>query len=213
MAFLDDFVPLVRMEAQNVPIFTMRHAILMACREMCENSHIWKETLDPISLVADVEEYDIEQPNEARVLMLYSAQCRDKDLDFKTEQQMRGNWRTLTDTHPKILIQENPTTFRLVGIPTETVNEGITGLRAAVQPAIGATEVGDILMDEYAEMISYGALARLQRMPGKTWAQPELSQYYDGLFQGGIGNAKMRAWKGYGKSELHVQPIKLNGAP
>jgi hypothetical protein len=108
-------------------------------------------------------------------------------------------------------VQETPLVFRLVPIPDETIADGLTDIRAAVMPLRGVTEVGDILFDDYEEDIGHGALARILRIPQRTWTNPEMSIFYDGLFKAAISSAKVRSRMSYGNAEMSLQPMKWAG--
>lgn len=216
MIAIDAFLPAVRAEVMACPNPIMRIAVARAAREFCERTHIWKETLDPQPLTAGLTEYEVEPPfTGTRVLALLSIQSQGRLLSPKTEQELNaryGNWRALAGA-PWCFVQESPTTFRLVPAPDKDTDEGLTDIRAAITPTVDATEVGDILYDDYVDAISYGALERLLRTPGQAWSNGELSMHYRQLFQREQSQARVRARQGYGVAMTTVRPRRLAGAP
>ncbi|WP_145517616.1 hypothetical protein [Yersinia mollaretii] len=59
----------------------------------------------------------------------------------------------------------------------------------AIEPRRDVTEVPDVLVDDYADVIAMGALEDLFIMPGKPWTDPQRSQYFGVRFVEGYRRA------------------------
>ncbi|WP_145517453.1 hypothetical protein [Yersinia mollaretii] len=58
-----------------------------------------------------------------------------------------------------------------------------------IEPRRGATEVPEVLLADYAEVIAMGALEDLLIMPGKPWTDPPRSHYFGQRFVEGYRRA------------------------
>ena len=67
----------------------------------------------------------------------------------------------------------------------------------ALKPTQVAQGVDEIIFEEYKNVITHGALAYLQQMPEKTWSNPNMSVFYQGLFDADVQEAKLKSEKGY----------------
>lgn len=211
-AFFDHVAP----QTPGCPNPTVRSAVRQAAIEFCERTHVWLETLDPLPIDPAVSDYEVEAPlPDTRVVAIYSMRCQGALLFAHTEHaldQQQPDWRAATG-QPRGFVQANPATLRLVPQPAEAADPGLTDIRAALAPTQTAAVVGDVLYEEYAEAIGYGALERLLRIPGQAWSQPELSAYYRGLFALTKSQARVRARQGFGVATTTVRPARLAGAP
>lgn len=213
---VDSFRPLIEREVRGVPSFTVKDAILRACRQFCVATHAWKEYLDDMPAIANIKQYDLDPPTYAQVVTVLGIRHRDRDLEPKTIDQLvreHHNWRDMDAPQARYWTQESPTTFTLVPYPSESVMLGIKNIRVALKPKMDATEVGDILFNDYEEVIAHGALAILQAIPDKPWTNGAASGMHRDLFDEGVSEARIRARKDYSRAELYSRANHRFGGP
>ncbi len=82
-----------------------------------------------------------------------------------------------------------------------TFAEGVRGREAtgvlAVAPTADADELPDRLGNEFRDALVFGALARLMRVPGSEWTDPQRSGYYSMEFEEAKIRAATRAEDGF----------------
>lgn len=100
-------------------------------------------------------------------------------------------------------------------LPTDalTLSSGFTiSYEFWLRPGRYCTDIPKRLMEEYGDIISYGALAYLKMMKGEEdtikWSDPETAKNYYDLYQKGINKAKMEAHirRGFGM----IKPCRTN---
>jgi hypothetical protein len=213
---ISDFLPTVRRELTGCSDPLMEDAILRSCIEFCEKTHVWVETLDTLPSIENLDEYDIEPPDQSRVININSMYHNDQEIFPMTESELnRDNptWREDTGTQADYYVQLSPVLFRPVPLITETADDVFKNIRAAVKPDRAATVVGDILFDDYEEAIGYGALAILFGIKNRPWTDLVARDDNRVLFRREIGRAKLRAQKGYTKKRLTMGRGLLPGMP
>ena len=114
-------------------------------------------------------------------------------------------WREETGD-PRMYLMTAPDKVRFVPASDSTQTIAVNGL-VAVMPARNATTFGDELL-EFSEAITAGALARLQKMAGKSWMDLNVSQINQGIYMEGLSTAKMEAMRS-GQTDATLNPITL----
>lgn len=213
---VNSFRPLIEREVRGAPTFTVKDAILRACRQFCEETFVWKEYLDDMPAIANIRTYDLDPPANTRVVTILSMRYKDRDLTPKTIDQLvqeRHNWQDLKSTQARHWVQENPESFTLVPYPSESEFGGIQQIRVALKPTMSATAVGSILYEDYDEAIAAGALARLQAVPGKPWSDPKRAMEHEANFSDAMSLARVRSRKDYSRANLYAQAQRRFGGP
>lgn len=179
----------------------------------CEQTHIITKTLDPLTSVPGIDTYDLEsEPNE-QVLMVMQAWFGMRKLQvisgdsLPTIPEMFN--RAFPDARiepgvPTSLMQNPDDTFTLNRIPGER-EKAIMTLRASIKPRINATSVDDRLFKEYAFPIGQGAVAYLMKIPNQSFSAPGGFMLYEAAFLDAQRQARIRANKSNGRTNLQVQ--------
>lgn len=174
MAQLEEFLPLVRQQINGPIDFMMTDAVLQAAIVFCRESTIVRSVVNLEGVVAD-QPYTLTDPTGQlrafRRLSVYDKSSSDRRCD----------WDWLEAGCQYDVIDSNTITFR------SNMNKAIMHL--ALCPTNKATEVPDVLLNEYQEAIAYGALERLFIMPGKPWTDEQRSAYYKARFTDGFRDA------------------------
>ena len=151
-------------------------AARFACMEFYRTTLWQQEMLEPVDLVATQSIYEIETPPDTvpSAVMRIELGDHSRALMPKTKDeldQLYGTrWTTLLGT-PVYFTQVSPHDVILVPGP-DTSSLGAMRLLVAVQPTPDAIEIDDSVFDYYAEVLAYGARARLVETAGQPYYDP-----------------------------------------
>jgi hypothetical protein len=217
MIAVSQFFPLVGRECPGVPSFSMSSAVIEACRDFCARSLVWQADHDPLTAVEGIADYDLEPPESAIVTEILGMYHNNLPLSPRTIEQLNNenyNWRTLSGKQARHWVQKDTTSITLTPFPSVTAVDSIKNIRVALKPTADATEVGDILYNEYREAIAHGALAILMAMTKKPWTNKARAKEHAIDFDEAVSQARIRARKGYGRADLHLrQAMRRFGGP
>lgn len=217
MAMLSDFYPYVMPSAPGLLESLADQVIRDICIDFCSKSIIIQRTLDPVSVVAGVPDYDFAPPDGTRVHMIMQAWFLGNQINainadtpyLKAElfNTLFPGAATAPGT-PSHLIQKNDTSFTLDMPPRETLALAIT-MRAALKPTRDAMEVDDLLLNDYAFEIGQGALSRLMKMPKQPFSDPITAPTCEMAYVVARNAALIRANKAFGRSGDRVEIPRL----
>jgi hypothetical protein len=203
---LDDLIPQVALEAQDVPEFTASMQLVLSARELCTFSLAWQ---DDVTVNLNGKATYSFLPQDGELVEPISATF--------TESQT-GSTSRVQFTTPARLDQEDPSWRTRVGnalwafFPDqETVQyvpnppQGTIITRVALQPTMTDRTVDDRVGNLFSETIVHGALARLFRMPNRQWSDKGMAAYYQELFERGKGEAQVRGVDGFAKVNRRVR--------
>jgi hypothetical protein len=176
MSSLDSFLGHVRPWAPGVPDPTAYKNIRLAAIEFCERTRLWRFEDDFAVTAAECDEgvctpsgsvlHDIE------VVMFNGQELAAKatrDLD-----RLEKGWRTgeTGGGLPKYYTQLAENTLRIV-----PAMDGQVYLCLRLKPTQTTMDLPGFL-DNYREVIAWGALGRLLTIPGQSYSSPELGTFY-----------------------------------
>lgn len=217
MASYEDFFPYVLPDVVGAPEPVVVHHIRNACIEFCEKSLILTRDHDPIDVVANKVDYDLEPPGGYLVVKVQRAWLDNVLLDPVAPDFVRepAVYNRLYDTYnaasastPRGYLQKEERSISLWPKPDRAYNNGLT-LRVALKPTRASTSIEDVVFEDYAEVIAQGALYRLQLSPGKAYSNAEMAAINKGLFEQGINVARQRSSRGHVRSMLSVKMRKI----
>ncbi len=191
MIHIDEFFNEVRLDAPEVGLPFVRKAILDACRDFCKRTHIWKET-KIFSLGSLKSEYQLAIPENTfvqdvgyvgRIIdgtnnpVKYSDRTKHKRTEEDMDYENPG-WREARSDASDFwrwgLLSDRRTLF-VYPIPAKDLSNGVK-LQIYLAPNQDAFEVPDILYDEWAEQIGFGAAAKILVIPNKSWTDLETGE-------------------------------------
>lgn len=203
---LQDFFLHVYPDVIGCPEVYVKDAIISSIVEFTDKSLAWQE----VYICADIEEgeskYALNITGDltiAQPLTVIIDNCSDPDdtvykvLSKQNSQDLdsyQPKWRSILSEVPDRYVMEMPNVIRLVGIPTKSMPNSLH-IRVAAKPSRTATSVPEFLMTEWLDTIIAGSLYRLHSMSGKSWARPEMVNYYYRKFREGISRAKSKFYK------------------
>lgn len=208
MALLTKFYPYVTVDVPAAAIPSVEVAVRDACIDFCERTLILQVDHDPITAILGEPTYEFSPPDGYLVDKIMQLWYDDvmlppvaADYAFQSSYVERGE--TVKST-PQGYLQKDARTFSLLPSPEKTVRNGIV-MRVAIKPTRDATEVDDILFDDYAEVIGWGAKYRLLLSPGKEYTNPEMAQAAKGLFDRGMSRARNRMTRNHTRAQMSVR--------
>lgn len=186
MKALEVFHPYILTDVMGCPVPTVDHRIVLAAREFCDMSGIWREWLDLVTADGTTDTFDHDLTSSQELIRYTRAIVNDEEdgeYDIVDRKSLPADWAggastALTDT----VVHLDGATFQVFPAPAsgDTIR-----MEAVFKPRMGAIQVGDVLYDRFAEAIAAGALARLLILPGMPWTNPQLAAIHRSTFLSG----------------------------
>lgn len=159
----DMFLPEVMPFVENCPKMAALHAIRNAAIDFCSRSLYLNQDLDPFGVTKGENTYEIDVPSGYKLSNVIALWFQGALIEKKTEQELRlmytRDWRSIPG-NPRYFTQfdEDSVTFCLR--PDQTIAQAITG-RVAYEPLRSYNRIDERVYERYAELIGWGAIARL----------------------------------------------------
>ena len=206
--FFSNVVP----EVIGCPEITVFNAIQNAAIEFCEKSLILQADHDPVTVVGNIVDYDLEPPTDTLVVKVMRAWLEGTELTALAPDLVNGpavynrlytSYQAAPGT-PNSFLQKDPRSISLWPLPDQNYTNSLT-MRVALKPTRASTTIDDVIFEDYAETIASGALYRLMSSVGKSYTNVEMAGIHKGLFNQGINVARQRATHGQVRSNLQVK--------
>lgn len=217
MALYEDFFPYVLPDVVGAPEPLVVHHIRNACIEFCEKSLILTRDHDPITVLQNKVDYDLEPPGGYLVVKVQKAWLDNMPLDpiapdFVREaavyNRLYATYNAESASTPRGYLQKDERSISVWPKPDRKYQNGLT-LRVALKPTRSSTTIEDVIFEDYAEAIAQGAMYRLQASVGKAYTNPEMAAINKGLFDQAINVARQRASHGHVRSNLSVRMRRI----
>ncbi|EKZ6376935.1 hypothetical protein RE069_004065 [Klebsiella aerogenes] len=158
LASTESLYPLVRESISGAMDFIIRRALIETAIEFCRESNLVQDTVGPVSVEAgeSVLLVPADQAYKGRQLIrVFGQKVRPgvenpqlvPGVDY---QQLSGN---------ELVVNRNFTDFCALFV---------------VEPRLTATQIPQILIDDYPQALACGAIARLAAQTGKAWSNSQL---------------------------------------
>lgn len=215
MATLSSFYPYVLPDVSGCPEITVDVAIRSALIEFCEKSLVVQRDHDPITVVAGVIDYELEPPTGQIVTKVMKAWYKNVELSpiapdnvlYSTVYNTLWSGASKTESDPRNFLQKEERSITIYPFPKETEANALT-MRVALKPSRKATTFEEILFEDYAEIIAFGAKYRLLSLSGKGWTNGPAASVALAKFSEGVNLARARASTGGTRGAVRV---KLTG--
>lgn len=203
----DDFLPGVMPMVAGCPNGIAIHAVRNACRDFCEFTRYWQDSLASIDAVANQQIYTLIAPSGTNISAVTGVVFDGNDLREAggAASAVQKDSKSRDATHYFIEIIGGSVMLR----PYPTVDRDLAGafvVSVALKPAMTATGVGDRVYVDYQETIVAGALERLLKMRGHPWFNAALSVDMGHDFRRGRDEAMVFVSKGFSNQSLRVKP-------
>tara|TARA_R110000772_G_scaffold3256_3_gene11758 strand:+ start:1565 stop:2215 length:651 start_codon:yes stop_codon:yes gene_type:complete len=210
--FLDYVMPHVPGATIEIALHEIKNTII----DFCEKSMVLQETLDPVTTIANISDYDLEPPTNRLVVKILRSWYKNNQLVPQSTDEINGPAiynADAADAHveysaPRIIMQKDPRTYSLYPIPKETVTNSVT-LRVALKPTRSVDTIDDVIYEEYADTIGRGAVARLAISPNKPYTSDKVAMASEALYRAGLNVARDRALKSFVRvaKQVHIRRI------
>jgi hypothetical protein len=208
----EQFFSNVMPEVPGCPEITAFNAIQNSAIEFCEKSLVLQRDHDPVTVVANIVDYDLEPPPGYLVVKVMRAWLEGNELTALAPDMVKGPEvynRLFTSynaqpTTPTAFLQKDVRTVSIWGLPDKKYINGLT-MRVALKPTRAAETIEDEVYEDYCEAIAAGALARLLGSQGKPYSSRDGAALADRQFRQAINVARQRATHGNVRSTLSVQ--------
>lgn len=216
MVNIESFFRYVTPDVMGAPEPAIMTAVQGAIVEFCEKSLVLQRDHDPITAIAGLTDYELDPPDNHLAVKIMRAWFNGGELeplapDEVSNPAIYNRFYSGADSMggtPRQILQKDERTFSLWPTPEKTESNAIT-LRVALKPRRDAEKVEDVLYEDYAEVISAGAKARLQMSTGQPYFNAQMAGANMAAFQQGLNIARSRAVHGHGRSNLRVQMRRI----
>ena len=215
MATYNDLLPDILPEVPGCPSTIAIQKLRDTVRHFCKESWYVVKPFQPITLLPynglapDTYTYPVTTNDQEQVIGVSRLLYLGRELSSASENMLdsyQQGWRQQTGNQPRTFLVEGQNKVRLVPASDETQAIAVTG-QAVVMPSFTATEFDDTLLT-FADALSAGALARLQKMSNKEWSNMQAAQLNMQLYQDGLSLAKLEAMRG-GETNPVLNPVTL----
>lgn len=209
---VDDLLQHIRLELPGVMDLIISQAIVNTAMDFCTRTLVWDEVQDPILLVDNISQYDMDAPSGARVLTIGKVWMATHELRAITLHELPQYlpaWQSATDPVPRFYNAAHD--WRAITVyPTPLgANGALLTLRAQYAPKVTATTLPDFLPERFLDALLSGARARLMSQAGVPWENQPLAAYHKGLYEGAIVDARITQIHDRVPSGLTVQPRRF----
>jgi len=216
MASYEDFLPYVMVEAPGCPEVLALQVIRDAAIDFCVRSQFIQRDHDPISVVANIIDYDLDPPTGQLVVKVMKAWYKANELqpvapDYVNDPLFYNKGATGVSPNkstPMVYTQKDERTISIFPYPSESTSNSLT-MRVSLKPTRSSTTCEDSLYEDYTETIASGALARLFASPGKAYTAPQLVMAHQSKFMSGVNEARQRASRGQVRANMQVRMRRI----
>ena len=209
MLNLDVFLPRLLPSAPGCPDPMARQALLDSAIEFCEETNLVRVTTDP-QYTTGAAVYEVDVPPSQKVALTQRAWYGKREL-MPAMSSMVSNVDAYTlvtaDPHqvPHSFLESAPGEITLFPAPGALATELLT-FRAVTKPSRTATQVADVLFEDWAEAIVAGALKRLHSIPDTAFFSDSHAARRAAEFQLGINRARAEAQRGRVRGSITTAP-------
>jgi len=205
------FLPEVMPHVQGAPELQVINAIRDAAIEFFDRSWVDIHQSAPLALIANTQAYQLTSvdPNFAIAKVLYGVYNNMEIHPITRADAFRDYplWLTQTGTRPCRFIGRGDYTVLLLPIPSVASvpvgNVNALFFYIAQKPTRAQTAgVPDWSFERYLEVISHGAISRMQMITGQPWSNGNAALAHKKLFDDGIAVARVESSKSFTRAAL-----------
>ena len=183
--------PYVQPMVPSCPDPSIVIAIRNAVIEFCDETYYFNDAMDPILATAGTSIYEISVPTDYTLVAVTELYADGLVVHRKAPSELKTlynglDWQTI-DGFPRYFTQFNTSEIVLCPKPDQTVT--LTG-HIAYTPTRASTTVEEMLINDYAEVLAQGALARIYAQPDQSYTNASAALMARREFMSGIANAK-----------------------
>lgn len=207
MSTLSEFLPYVLpyVAGCSSPLAEMH--LRRICIDFCTYTAVVQATLDPMDALQGQIEYDIDTPQGTEAAFILDAHLNGQMLPILNGMGGSGTTAFASELPPGMptALQQLPGNQMVLDrAPWITMPAAIT-LHVSLKPTRNTNNVADVLLNDYAVPIGYGAVAQLMMIPGHHFSNPALAQTFANAWQRERTEARIRANKGFAQASSRVK--------
>lgn len=199
MTDLDDFLPFIMPKAPGCPTPTAYIALRQAAMEFCARTKLWRDSVT--LLVSDLGDIVFNPPDGAVLIDFESVLFNDIPLEAKTaewmDKCMRGWRRGSIEGYPRFFSQTNMGTLRIAPIDT-----GVLTVNYWLKPTVESDQLPDFLLDQYSEVMAWGALGRILSTPEQPFTDFNAGAAYLSAFEQKIASQSFKVAGGQQRARV-----------
>lgn len=195
MVDLSEFYPLITYTALGAPEPLIDQLLVMTAIKFCRDTDCVQIIQPAIDVVAGANTYAIAPPVDMQLNRVLKAWYRNRQLTATSPDLVDDvlAYRSPVDGieaqsgEPTVYYQETPTesTIGVYPVPNENVAGGLI-VRVSFKPEFGATQLPELLLNEWGQEFCAGVRGALHAMPNQTFtdsarAEMEFAQYASGM--------------------------------
>ena len=190
MAELKKFLKGVSPDIRMAPAVVMENAVLSAAIEFCSRAPVW--------LVENTQIYIPAGFQTGRAPRVAAQSVIDHYIEIRRDGGV---------LRPGVSYDVLPD--RNIKLTSELEEDVILTAIVALKPTRDATQLPDILFNQYYEAITHGARARLLAQTNQEWGDPQASDYHRRIFEGEVGQFRVDQTAKGGSGGLFVRPRRV----
>lgn len=208
------FLPSIMIDVLGCPDILVEREIRNSAIDFFRRSQAWRAQLDPISVAANVDTYDIEQYGSAveKIIDVFytGIQLTPKTYGEINAQRKLAIATALGITSDSVLpsvkfyAQQNPSQIVLYGMPDASYVDGLL-IDAVLVPTRTSTGMDSVIADRYWDAIVHGAKHRLMIVPGKPWTDANLAAWHKTQMDNLVDSAGIEAVRGFNNAPIRTK--------
>lgn len=201
MTTYDSYLFDILSEVDGCPPIIAESEVRNTVIDFCKSTLIWKQDIDPIAVIANVNKYimDIPEGIVSTITWGYMIDTNDCEIkltgtsedDLDAENTSRS-WRTLTGV-PSHYFMTAGGQVQITKIPELSYTMYLGG---ALIPSRDSYEAPTIIYNKYLETITAGARARLLNMKAQDWYNPAAAKEEERKYLQGKMDVKVETSRG-----------------
>jgi len=190
----------VRPEVQGAPDFIIERAIRDSAIDFCSRSDIYMPEPEFMAVISGVNEYAVSLPSGTElnhIIDIFSNTTPLKPISYSELLQRLGD--ESTKGTPRYYAQRDNTDFYLAPIPAAAARSRVM---YSVKRTSTSSSIPDTVGKEHRELITHGALYRLQMMSSQPWSNPNAAGVNKQLFERAVGRVIRQVKYGFSGGSL-----------
>ena len=220
MQSLDVFLSRLLPRASGCPDILAQQAIIDSAIEFCEETRIITTTVAPFGVIAGTGTYVLALPAGTAsavvdkvwfsTTQLYPASATSINaiLAYVSSTSSIGGTETARQGTPSEFYEFSPGVIGVYPVPDRTTS-GILSARVATKPTREATQLDDVLYNDWVEAICAGALYRICSIQGQYFSSDKTAAEEFAKFRLAINKATATRIRGRVSTSLSVKPRSM----
>lgn len=214
MVPIERFHPYVMPYAEGASEPLIEQYLVDRAIDFCSETLIVQRNLDPLTMIPGIVEYELDLPQQQQIHMLMRCFHGQGEIEIVHPEMIAahsahyGNWfyagAKIPEGTPSAIFQKDEKTL-LVNRAPHDLEPIILTLSAALKPARAASQLDDILFNDYAEVLALGVASKLLLLPGKAFSNPQMAVVYGQEYERAKAKAHLRAATSFGRGSTRVQ--------